>query len=77
MSEEQETEAFVEEPNKKGALKEEYELPSIYNAVLTANVPVFFLLCFCSYNTSSLKRHYLLGKNMAGWPSPESSGEQS
>lgn len=26
MSEEQETEAFVEEPNKKGALKEEYEL---------------------------------------------------
>lgn len=29
MSEEQETEAFVEEPNKKGALKEEYELSFI------------------------------------------------
>lgn len=44
MSEEQETEAFVEEPNKKGALKEEYELPSIYNAIITAKT-VFFYCC--------------------------------
>lgn len=44
MSEEQETEAFVEEPNKKGALKEEYELPSFYSAVLTPNLLLFFLL---------------------------------
>jgi len=42
MSEEQETEAFVEEPNKKGALKEEYELPSICSVVLTDNLLGFF-----------------------------------
>lgn len=58
MSEEQETEAFVEEPNKKGALKEEYELPSFYSAVLTPNLLVFFVLCFCSYNISSLKCYH-------------------
>lgn len=58
MSEEQETEAFVEEPNKKGALKEEYELPSIYSPVLTANLLVILLLCFCGYNMSSLKRYH-------------------
>lgn len=46
MSEEQETEAFVEEPNKKGALKEEYELPSIYSAVLTAHCLVFSCCVF-------------------------------
>lgn len=32
MSEEQETEAFVEEPNKKGALKEEY-VPTVIDGV--------------------------------------------
>lgn len=41
MSEEQETEAFVEEPNKKGALKEEYVLPVIYGAALIAGLPGF------------------------------------
>lgn len=48
MSEEQETEAFVEEPNKKGALKEEYGFLSIcsvffffFNAILHF-CPVFF-----------------------------------
>lgn len=58
MSEEQETEAFVEEPNKKGALKEEYELPSLYSPVLTDNMLVLLLLRFCSYNTSSLKCYH-------------------
>lgn len=48
MSEEQETEAFVEEPNKKGALKEEYELPSLYSPVLTDNMLILLLLRFCS-----------------------------
>lgn len=41
MSEEQETEAFVEEPNKKGALKEEYVPPLIDGAALVATLPAF------------------------------------
>lgn len=51
MSEEQETEAFVEEPNKKGALKEEYVPPLMDGAALLAGLPGFapcvFLALVC------------------------------
>lgn len=56
MSEEQETEAFVEEPNKKGALKEEY-VPLMDSAALVAGLPGFAPCVFVALMCHPLSCH--------------------
>lgn len=57
MSEEQETEAFVEEPNKKGALKEEYVSLLIEGAALVAGLPGFAHCVFVPLVCHALSCH--------------------